>query len=211
MRTNSNPVGELGAQEDDRVAEREAVLGRPERDDVDTAVGGERLERDAERGGGVREAGTVDVEQHAELVGPLGDRAGLLERVDGPELRRLGHRDDALLGVVVVAAAGLPAAEVVGRELPVLGGDGVELGAGDPLGCAALVDVHVRGVGADHRLEAARERVEGGDVGPGPVEDGEVAGVRTEVGAEELLDPLRPRVAAIGTHVALVRGGDRSE
>ena len=132
-------VGELGAQEDDRVAEREAVLGRPERDDVDTAVGGERLERDAERGGGAREAGTVDVEQHAELVGPLGDRAGLLERVDGPELRRLGDRDDALLGVVVVAAAGLPAAEVVGRELPVLGGDGVELGAGDPLGCAALV------------------------------------------------------------------------
>ena len=71
--------------------------------------------------------------------------------------------------------------------------------------------MHVRGVGADHRLEAARERVEGGDVGPGPVEDGEAAGVRTEVGAEELLDPLRPRVAAIGTHVAPVRGGDRSE
>ena len=51
------------------------------------------------------------------------------------------------------------------------------LTAGDALGRAALVDVHVGDVGADHRLERAGQRVERGDVGAGAVEDAEGARV----------------------------------
>ena len=98
-----------------------AVLGGAEGDDVDAGIGGELAQRDAEGGGGVGDAGAVDVEVHPEPVGGVGDRAGLLERVDGAELGRLGDRDDARLDVVLVAALGLPARDVRGRQLAVLG------------------------------------------------------------------------------------------
>ena len=75
LRVKAKSSAELGVAEDDRLAEEEAVLGAAEGDDVDAGVGGELAERDAERGGGVGEAGAVDVEEHAELVGDVGDRA----------------------------------------------------------------------------------------------------------------------------------------
>ena len=120
------------------------------------AFGGQRGKRRVERRRGVREPGAVDVDEHAELVRGVGDRAGLLERVDGAELGRLRDRDEARLDAVLVAAVRLPAPQVVGAELAVLGGDGEQLGAGEPLGRAALVDVHVGDVGADHAPRAVR-------------------------------------------------------
>jgi hypothetical protein len=79
----------------------------------------------------------------------------LLGRVGGAQLGRLGDRYHAGLDEVVVAAAALPTPDVVGGELAVLGGDGEQLRARDPLRRPALVDVHVRGLGAHHSLVGA--------------------------------------------------------
>ena len=103
-------------------------------------------EAGAERGGGVGEAGAVDVEEHPARVGGLGERRDLGERVDGAELGRLGQIEtSARLDVVLVAAPRVPAAEVGRVELAVLGLDREQLDAGDSLGRAALVDVQVGG------------------------------------------------------------------
>ena len=59
----------------------------------------------------------------------------------------------------------------------------------EPLRGAALVDVHVGDVGADHRLERAGEGVDRGDVGAGAVEDEE----RARLGAEVLADSASAR------------------
>ena len=56
-------LGELRAQEHDRVAKQEAVFGPAERDDVGAAVGRERPEVGVQRDCGIREAGSVDVEE----------------------------------------------------------------------------------------------------------------------------------------------------
>ena len=54
-------------------------------------------------GGGVGEPRAVDVEQHAALVGEVGERADLVGRVHGAELGGVGDRYDARLGGVLVA------------------------------------------------------------------------------------------------------------
>ena len=175
---------ELGAQEDDRVAEQEAVLGPAEGEDVDAGVGGERAKRQVEGGGGVGEPGAVDVQEHLVLVGELGQRADLLGRVDGAELGRLGDRDDARLGGVLVADPGEPLGDQLRGELAVGRRGGQELDPRDPLGRPALVDVEVGGLGADHRLVGAGERLEREHVGAGAVEDQERLGLLAEVLAE---------------------------
>ena len=204
-------VGELRAQEDDGVAEQEAVLGRAEGDDVDAAVGGQLGEAAPSEAAALASRAPSTWRSIPSSWAASAIARGLVEGVDGAELGRLGDRDDPLLGVVVVARRASQRPTSSGRELAVLGRDGEELDAGDALGGAALVDVHVGGLGADHGLEAAGQRVERGDVGAGSVEDGEAAGVGAEVLAEELLDALGPGVAAVGAGVALVGVGDRLE
>ena len=78
-----------------------------------------------------------------------------------------------------------------------LGWDGEELGAGEALGGAALVDVHVRGLGADDGLVGAEGEVEAGDVCAGAVEDDEGLRVGAEVAAEEVLGARGAGVAAV--------------
>ena len=85
-----------------------------------------------------------------------------------------------------------------------LGGDGEQLGAGEPLGRAALVDVHVGDVGADHRLVRSGERVDRGDVGAAAVEDAEPARLGAEMLAKELLGARGPGVGAVAAGVAVV-------
>src|SRR4029453_5594932 len=106
---------------------------------------------------------------HVGLVRGRRYRRDLVGGVGGADLGRLGDRDHARLGEVLVAALVLPAADVLGGELALLGGDREQLGAGDPLGRPALVDVHVSDVGADRRLVAPGDSVEAGDVGAAAV------------------------------------------
>ena len=65
-----------------------------------------------------------------------------------------------------------------------------QLDAGDALGRAALVDVHVGDVGADDGLVRRGERVDREDVGAGAVEDEE-----RRRGLAEVLAEARPRAA----------------
>ena len=90
LRVKSEALGELGAAEDDRLAEDEAVLGPAERDDVDAGLGGQLGERRPERRGRVGEPGAVDVQVHAEAVGGVGDRPRLVERVERCRARSTG-------------------------------------------------------------------------------------------------------------------------
>ena len=211
MRVKLKSAASPGRQKTTASPTAQAVLRAAEGDRVDAGIGGQRGERRVERGRGVREPGAVDVHEHAELVGGVGDRAGLLERVDGAELGRLRDRDEARLDAVLVAAVRLPAPQVVGAELAVLGGDGEQLGAGEPLGRAALVDVHVGDVGADHRLVGSGERVDRGDVGAAAVEDAEPARLGAEMLAKELLGARGPVVGAVAAGVAVVGGHEGLE
>ena len=97
MRTNFACGASSGRRIDHRLAEHEAVLGAAEGEEVDAGLGRERGERDVEGGGGVREAGAVDVEEEVHRVRALGDGGDLVRRVDGAELGGLGDRDDARL------------------------------------------------------------------------------------------------------------------
>ena len=84
-----------------------------------------------------------------------------------------------------------------GRELAVLGRDGEQLGAREPLRRSAFVDVHVRRLGADHRLVRAREGVDRGDVRAAAVEDEERPCPVAEMAAEQRLGAPGPRVGAV--------------
>ena len=145
------------------------------------------------------------------LMRGLGDRAGLLDRVDGAELGRLGDRDHPRLRLVLVAAPSLPARELAGVELAVAVGDGEQLRPGDALRRSALVDVHVGDVGADHRLLRSGQGVDRGDVGARAVEDAEGARVGAEVAAKDGLGALGPGVGAVGPGVTPIGGGDRRQ
>ena len=186
LRMKRKSRDELGAQEDDRVAEQQAVLGPAEGEDVHACVSGQRAKGQVEGGGGVGEAGAVHVQEHLVLVGELGQGADLLRRVDGAELGGLGDRDDAGLRGVLVADPGEPLRDQLRGELPVGSRGGQELHPRDPLGRPALVDVEVRGLGADHGLVGAGERLEREDVGAGAVEDQERLGLLAEVLAKAL-------------------------
>ena len=74
-------LGQLGVQEHDRLAERQAGLGAAEADHVDPGVDGEAaqgLDRAAERSRGVGDAGAVEVHGHAHAVGGVAQRGDLV-------------------------------------------------------------------------------------------------------------------------------------
>ena len=83
-----------------------------------------------------------------------------------------------------------------------------QLGAEVPLGCAALVGVDVRAVGADHRLVRPDQRLQCEHVRRGAVEDQEGLRVRSEVDPEQLLGPGGPLVRPVRDRVAVVRRED---
>ena len=116
--------------------------------------------------------------------------------------------DDLGLDVVLVAEADEPRAQQLRRQLAVRRRHVDQLGAGDALRGAALVDVDVRRLGADHGLVRPQDGGERGDVAAGAVEDGE----RLDV-AEQLPQAApqagRPKVVAVGRRPAAVGGCER--
>ena len=112
--------------------------------------------------------------------------------------------------MVLVAEADEPAAQQLRRELAVRGRDVHQLGPDDTLDRAALVDVDVRSLSADHRLEGTQHGRECSDVAAGPVEHGE--GLRP---AEHLPQPvakaLRPLIVSVGARPSFVGGDNRRE
>ena len=111
---------------------------------------------------------------------------------------------------MLVAEAGEPGAQELRCQLAVGRRHVHELGSGDPLRGAALVDVDVRRLRADHRLERPQHGREGRDVAAGTVEDRKHLNVAEQL-AQPPAQPGRPLVVAVGTRPALVGGGDRLE
>ena len=174
-------------------------------------VAREGAQRQAEGCRGVRDPRAVHVQAHAVPVDVVGDRAQLVDRVQRAELGGLRQRDHERLRAVLVAPAPRLAVDELGRELAVVGRDGQELDAGDPLGSAALVDVDVRGGCRDHGAPAGEHRLQPDDVRAGAVEDRERLDALAEVLDEDLLQPRGVLVLAVGDLVAVVGGGDRGE
>ena len=129
--------------------------------------------------------------------------------VAGAELGALGDRDDLGLGAVLVAVPPRLQVDQLGGELAVRGGHGEQLQPTHLLRRAALVDVDVRGLGADHRLPPVGHRLQRDDVGAGPVEDGVRRRAAAEVRAEQVLQPRGVDVRAVADLVPAVGGGDR--
>ena len=132
----------------------------------------------------------------------------LLERVQRPELGRLRDRHDAGLDDMLVADAHDPPRHQLGRELAVRRRHGEQLDAAHHLGRAALVDVQVRALGADHALPGAQHGPQADDVRARAVEDGEGDRVGTEVRPDLGLQPRGPLVGAIRRGVTVVGGSD---
>ena len=128
--------------------------------------------------------------------------------VQGAELGRLRDRDDPGLDDVLVADPHDPPVHELGGELAVGRRDGQQLDPGEGLGRAALVDVQVRALGADHALPRAQHRAQADDVGARAVEDREGGGMLAEDGFDVGLQPRGGLVGAVGGGVAVVDGGD---
>ena len=95
-----------GVQHHDRFAHQHPVLGAPEADDINAAVGGHLFEALAEFHRGVGNAGTVKMQVHAERMDEVGDGADLLAGVGRAEFRTLGDIDGFGLRMVLEAPVG---------------------------------------------------------------------------------------------------------
>ena len=112
---------------------------------------------------------------------------------------------------VLVPDAGDSALDELRCELAVLGRDGQQLDAGDRLRSAALVDVHVRRLGADHRLPRATHGAQRQHVRRAAGEHEERARARPEVLGEHRFDERRVVVVPVSERVADVDTRDRRE
>ena len=202
--------GELRAEEDGGLGSEEAALGPSEGQDVDAAVRGELAQLETQSLRGVHQPGAVHVQEQPGLVRGLRQRRDLGGRVHGPQLGGLGDGHDPGLHVVLVAEPDEPGLQQFRRELAVRRRHVDELGAGDALRRPALVDVDVRRLRADHRLERPQHGREDGHVAAGPVEDGERLHVAQEL-AQTVAQALGPEVVSVGSSPAVVGGGDRRE
>ncbi len=209
LRAVAEPIGE----EDDRFAEKQAVLGAAEGEQIDADVAGQLPQGDALRRRGVGDPCPVDVKEEVAPVGGVGDRPHLLGRVDGAKLGRVGDRGDPGLGGVIVAdpLPGEGRFEQLRGQLPVGGLDRDQLHPGDPLRGAALVDMEVGGGRADHRLPGLCHGGDRDHVGAAAVEHGEGPGRRPEVLAEALPRSGGPAVGAVRGGVAVIGRRDRLE
>ena len=201
----------LGSEGDDRLGAQGAVLGAAEGDHVHAGGLAERPEVDTERGGGVGEAGAVEMQEQAVSVGPVSQSDDLVLRVDGSQFGALGDGDDPGLDVMFVAHTGHPPRCQFRRQFAVRRRDRQQFAAEEPLRCAALVDVDVGGVGTDDGLMRSQERLEPHHIRSGAVEGEVDLGPLAEMGGEQPVGLDGPRIVAIGGDVAGVGPRDGIE
>jgi hypothetical protein len=193
----------------DRLAEHQAVLRAAERHRVDADVARDRAERHPERSRRIGETRTVEVDAHAEGVRVVGDGPDLVGRVDRAELGALRDRDrQGLRALLVTPAVGLPV-DQVGRQLAVGGRHRQQFEAAQALGRPALVGVDVRGRRADDGGPSRRERLQRGDVGTRPGQDGVDRGPLAERLDDHLGQPRRVGIGPVRADVPAVRVDDR--
>ena len=202
-------VRKRGVEDHDELRREQPDLRPAEADDVRPDARRDLAQADVERGGGVGQPRAVDVQEHPARVRVVRERGHLLDRVERAELGRLRDRDDPGLDDVLVADPRQPPLDELGGELAVGRGHRQQLDAGHRLRGAALVDVEVRALRADHALPRPQHRPQPDDVRRRPVEDREADRACAEVLAHPLGKPRRHGIGAVGDHVPGVRGGDR--
>ena len=141
----------------------------------------------------------------------LRQRPELVAVVDGPELGALRDRHRPRLDRMLVADALDQAIDRVRCEPAVAGRGGEQLDPRDRLRRAALVDVQVGGLRADHRLPGPAGGAQREHVGGGPAPHRVRAGLLAELFAEAALDRSGQLVVAVAVHVADVGARDRRE
>jgi len=122
-------LGELGIEEDHRLAGMHAVLRAAEAEDIDARppshVGGAA----SEAGAGICETRPIHVEGEAKPAALVRQGSDLGEGVDLPRLRRLGDRHDSRPGEMDVTAVRRQGADRLRRQLAALRADGEQFGA----------------------------------------------------------------------------------
>ena len=189
----------------------QANLGAAEGEDVHAAVGGEGAQGQAERGGGVGDAGAVHVQVHAVAVRQVRERAHLPGRVDGAQLGGLGDGEDAGLDVVLVAQPRMRGSTSAGVSLPSGVGMSTSLQpvnfSGAPHSSTLMWAVSAQRTAS----VGPQERAQAQHVGAGAVEDEVDVHVRAQVLAELRHRALGPGVASVGQGMAHVGAGDGLE
>jgi hypothetical protein len=208
-------VEEIGAEaaieEDDGFAAHDAVFRPAEREHVDAEIARGLAQILAEAGGGVGDAGAIDVEKHFVLVGERGERADFIGLIDGAHLGRLRDGDDAGLDVMLISDAVIGVADGIERDFAIVMREGNQLASSMFFGGAAFVGVDVGVVAAKDGVIRAIERLQAQNIGAGSVEGEKDVDAGAEMFFELGDGGASIRIVSVGDDVALVGASDGRE
>ena len=163
LRTYSEPTAAAGDSSTTASAPSRPFLVPPKLTTSTPAsivIARKRVACSTERGGGIGDAGAVEMDEHAECVGLVAQRGDLVGGVQRAEFGGLRDRDHPGLDVVLHALEVRELGELLGTSLRAGGREVDQLGGECPLGRTGLVDGNVRPVGAHDRVVRPRERPE---------------------------------------------------
>ncbi len=139
------------------------------------------------------------------------ERSHLFASIDGPALGRLGDRHDARLHRVLVANTAHCLLQHRGGQLAIGRRQVDQLASGQQLRRAAFIEVDVRRLGADDRVEGPCHGAQREHIGAGAIPDQERLGIVAELRPEPRQSALRPRVCPIWQCRTFVAGLARGE
>ncbi len=131
----------------------------------------------------------------------------LVSRVDSAHLGGLRDRDHAWLYVMLDADAVQQRLDLFDAQFAVRRGDRDQFAAGELLGRATLINVHVRRVGTEDRVMRLRDRFQAEDVRTRSAKDKKDRDV-AEVFLKQIHRARGDRIAAIRDHVSVIRARD---
>jgi hypothetical protein len=161
----------VGRKDDDRVAQRPAILGGPERHDVDPGSPSRIGWAAPEPRHGIGKPGTIHVEPETAPLGGLGNRPDLVEAIHRSEIGRLGQADRARLASVKLRGRdpGQRLGQQYGVDFAVLPADRSQLeAAAEEPRSVGFGSVDVCGFAAIDDAPGRAERGKGDGIGGGP-------------------------------------------
>src|SRR5262249_30505949 len=91
-------------EENNGLADSDAVFGAAEAKDIDAGLPGQFLRRDPEGYDGVGKAGSIHVNAQAEVLSQIGKLAELVQGIDGSDFGRLGKTEGAGLRIMNIGS-----------------------------------------------------------------------------------------------------------
>ncbi len=143
---------ELRIEEDYCLAVHHAVLRAAERQHINANIRSDLFQTRIQTHRGIRKTRTIDVQQHPMIVSEPGQRLQLLLRVNSAHFSGLRDRDHSRLHVVFDADAVQQRFDLFDTKLAVRRRNCQQLAAGEILGGATLIDVHVRSLSTNNGL-----------------------------------------------------------